>query len=338
MDTCVWIDLAGQYNQRRFLESFAHMVGGGMVGLVVPRKVVDEFEGKKKEIIEGSNKGFSDVVRRVRQVAGEIGDAKRNKQLFKQLADIEYKAGQNSEHTVLTGIDVVERLFANSTIIETSKEVIERCSERAMNKLAPFHRGKNSFNDAILIETYADQCCGAQTGDKLAFVTHNTKDFSEVTGDRRCPHPDIASYFASPNSTYSISLLDTVRELEPGIVDEFQGMVEWSMEPRRLSEIVEAGNMLLDKIWYDRHMVLRHKVETGRIRIISAKNNRAHKAQRNIIQADVWKGALAAGARLRKKYGAKNLGPYSKFDWGMMNGKLSALNWVMGEDWDMLDT
>jgi hypothetical protein len=26
------------------------------------------------------------------------------------------------------------------------------------------------------------------------------------------------------------------------------------------------------------------------------------------------------------------------FDWGMMNGKLSALRWVLGDDWDMLDT
>jgi hypothetical protein len=34
----------------------------------------------------------------------------------------------------------------------------------------------------------------------------------------------------------------------------------------------------------------------------------------------------------------ENLDPYSKFDWGMMNGKLSALRWVLGDDWDMLDT
>jgi hypothetical protein len=26
------------------------------------------------------------------------------------------------------------------------------------------------------------------------------------------------------------------------------------------------------------------------------------------------------------------------FDWGMWNGKLSALRWVLGSDWDFLDT
>jgi hypothetical protein len=41
---------------------------------------------------------------------------------------------------------------------------------------------------------------------------------------------------------------------------------------------------------------------------------------------------------VEKKYGRENLGPYTKFDWGMMNGKLSALRWVMGDEWDMLDT
>jgi len=27
-----------------------------------------------------------------------------------------------------------------------------------------------------------------------------------------------------------------------------------------------------------------------------------------------------------------------RFEWGMINGKLSALRWVMGDEWDMLDT
>jgi hypothetical protein len=42
--------------------------------------------------------------------------------------------------------------------------------------------------------------------------------------------------------------------------------------------------------------------------------------------------------RVEKKYGKANLGPYSKFDSGMINGKLSALRWVLGDEWDMLDT
>jgi hypothetical protein len=41
------------------------------------------------------------------------------------------------------------------------------------------------------------------------------------------------------------------------------------------------------------------------------------------------KGLLATGRALIA---------HSKHGWGMINGKLSALRWVLGDDWDMLDT
>ncbi len=43
-------------------------------------------------------------------------------------------------------------------------------------------------------------------------------------------------------------------------------------------------------------------------------------------------------ARVEAKCGADNLGPYGDFDWGMLHGKLSALRWVLGDEWDFLDT
>jgi hypothetical protein len=53
------------------------------------------------------------------------------------------------------------------------------------------------------------------------------------------------------------------------------------------------------------------------------------------------KAARAAARRVEAKYGGKAaMRKYYKddFEWGMMNGKLSALRWVLGDDWDMLDT
>ena len=59
---------------------------------------------------------------------------------------------------------------------------------------------------------------------------------------------------------------------------------------------------------------------------------------RETIQRDVLRGALKAARRVERRYGKKNLGPWDDFEWGMINGKLSALRWVLGEEWDMLDT
>ena len=69
-------------------------------------------------------------------------------------------------------------------------------------------------------------------------------------------------------------------------------------------------------------MSLRYRVETGLEK----------------VNEDIWKGALSSAQRVIEKYGEENLGPYSDFEWGMINGKLSALRWVLGCEWDMLDT
>ena len=52
----------------------------------------------------------------------------------------------------------------------------------------------------------------------------------------------------------------------------------------------------------------------------------------------IWEGAKKAAAKVEKTYGKENLGPWTKFEWGMLNGKLSALRWCLGDEWDMLDT
>jgi hypothetical protein len=49
-------------------------------------------------------------------------------------------------------------------------------------------------------------------------------------------------------------------------------------------------------------------------------------------------GALQAARRAERKLGKGNYGPWSDFEWGMINGKLSALRWALGDEWDMLDT
>ncbi|MDP2807198.1 MAG: hypothetical protein Q8O74_03550, partial [bacterium] len=94
------------------------------------------------------------------------------------------------------------------------------------------------------------------------------------------------------------------------------------LKGRTEEEIISAMNEFTDRLWYDRHQLLRQRVKKKLTR----------------VDPTIWKGALKAAKAVEKKYGVENLGSQSDFDWGMLNGKLSALRWVFGDDWDMLDT
>jgi hypothetical protein len=75
--------------------------------------------------------------------------------------------------------------------------------------------------------------------------------------------------------------------------------------------------------WYNRHLHFRQEVQEGR----------------ETCDPKIMAGAIKSAKKVEQKYGRKSLGPYSEFDWGMMNGKLSALRWIFGEDWETtLDT
>ncbi|WP_425993127.1 hypothetical protein [Brevundimonas sp. TWP2-3-2] len=55
------------------------------------------------------------------------------------------------------------------------------------------------------------------------------------------------------------------------------------------------------------------------------------------MSRQAWEGALAAAKKIETRR-ANDLGPWTDFEWGMINGKLSALRWMLGDHWDMLDT
>lgn len=91
---------------------------------------------------------------------------------------------------------------------------------------------------------------------------------------------------------------------------------------RNIDEIVAAEDEFFDKIWYDRHQLLRYRIYE----------------KKEKVDEEIWKRAQAAAKKIEKKYGKKNLGPHNDFEWGMINGKLSAIRWVLGDEWDFLDT
>lgn len=93
---------------------------------------------------------------------------------------------------------------------------------------------------------------------------------------------------------------------------------------RNDNDILKAAREFWDKVWWNRHQNWLYRLSTGEEKLAPD-------------QKTIFATARKAARRIEKKYGKKNLG-WDDFEWGMVNGKLSALNWVMGDEWDFLDT
>jgi hypothetical protein len=81
---------------------------------------------------------------------------------------------------------------------------------------------------------------------------------------------------------------------------------------RSESEILAAEQEFFDLVWYDRHQMLVHTHNQGEKAIFTSKTQ--------------FESAESFARELEQKYGDK-VGPHSGFDWGIINGKLSALRW-----------
>jgi len=88
------------------------------------------------------------------------------------------------------------------------------------------------------------------------------------------------------------------------LLDEF----DFQVDPRSGREILAAEQKLFDLIWYQRSL------------------------------CDMDPVGKPGRRRVEETYPKEELGPYTDFEWGLLNGKLSALRWVLGDHWDFLDT
>jgi hypothetical protein len=338
IDTCVWLDLAKDRRQETLLTSLETLVNEGEVSLIMPEIILTEFARNKSRIIEESSRSLSSTLKHARNILWKLGEGKGKRLALEHLAEIDHKLPRLGESAV-TSIGRIEELFKSAQVIETSESVKLRAAQRAIDRRAPFHRQRNSIDDAMIFEIYWDLVQDkASTGIRFAFVTHNSKDFSHPTSDSRMPHPDIAGAFSRIKSLYMTSLILTIRRIAPRLVADLTLESEWAEESRKLTEIVDAIGELLDKVWYNRHQVLLEKIGDGIIEVVEKETFPVLDHERRPIERGVLEGAKQSAKKVERKYGVENLGPWDDFEWGMINGKLSALRWVLGDEWDSLDT
>ncbi|MFN0198113.1 MAG: PIN domain-containing protein [Planctomycetaceae bacterium] len=337
IDTCVWLDLAKDHRLHSLIGVLQRLLESNTISLLVPQTVVDEFQRNKARVAEDCCRSLSSVFKRVKAAVREFGDPDDKDAVLAHLDNVDHQIpllGEGAIHS----IGRIEQLMNAASTIHTSDSTKLLAAERAIEAKAPFHRNRNGMGDAIIFETYTACLAKRQPTEDYAFVTHNTEDFSDPHGDKRLPHPDLQLAFANDYSFYFISLREALSRVDTELLAEIIEEEEWTQEPRRLTEILEALDELLDKIWYGRHGARAYAVETGKIRIVDENDYPTGQYDPNVIRKDIWDGALKAAARFEEEYGIENLGPWSDFEWGMLSGKLSALRWMLGDDWDMLDT
>lgn len=226
IDTCVWLDLAKDPDDFALLNAIEELLDQKELKLIVPRIIIDEFERNKERIINESSQGFSSALKKARIVIDKVANPRKRKALLRGLDDVNYKIPKLKE-AAITSIPRIEKMLKRSIIMETSDEIKLLAAQRAIDKKAPFHRHRNSINDAIIIETYA-ACIEDKNsvGIRFAFVTHNKNDFSIPNGNSKLPHPDIAMYFSKIKSKYYINLAEAIHGIRPDLVTEI--MVEMS--------------------------------------------------------------------------------------------------------------
>lgn len=333
-DTSVWMDLATEPREQGIIWVLEQALREKFVELILPETVVEEWNRNREKTLRKERERMTSALRSARWAVEQVGSKKDRRTLVRQLDDLRTKVpllGRNLQSLVSR----IDALFAQATVTPVSDSVKARAATRAMKHLAPCHDARrNSINDAILIEMYADALAAKDTrGKKYMFVTKNVADFSDG-GNRKKPHADIAACFSRVKSQYYTTLRDALLAIDPTSVDEHD-FLEESDEPRTQSEISEAEQDLFWKISYNRKANIVAKVQMGLMKVVA---KAPKKWDLNVIDRASLKMVKESMKKIAAERGPGVKGPWTDFEWGMLNGKLSALRWVLGSEWDFLDT
>jgi hypothetical protein len=324
VDTSVWLDLAKRRDGQKWIVPIRVLSHQRRLELLVPGLIIDEFDRNRPRAEDAVTAKVRERFRLLRaDIDAYVDDSRRPQWLEEMTLHIPLVSAM----TLQNFSEISDLLRAGKKLNPTNLD-LSRVVKRGLEKKAPLHLNKNSVADALLIELYSSVVKRSRAkADRYCFVTMNYQDFSVVNGDRRQPHPDLVDVFTDDRTRYVYGVDELELVLEEHFGDEFTELSEetefFRDEPRTLAEILEAEEEFFDKVWYVRSIVMEDDKP---------------------IPDDIREGMLAARARIEAKYGRKELwkpigrGHEKAWQYGYLNGKLAAMRWVLGSEWDFLDT
>lgn len=329
LDTCVFLDISTKKQELPLVSALEELVDAGTAKLVVTNLVAEEYERNKEDVANKTARRLSQEFKQVKAVVREFAD-ETQEQAIEVLNDINARLPLLTDANYAT-IHRVEKLIESAEQISISERSKIAAIQRGLDKKAPFHISKNSVADAIIIEQFYEFSQGIDSTESCFFITHNHNDFSAK--DHRKPHSDFDSIFSNENVCYFNNLASAIDQIDEDCLAGIEFQYDYTEETRGLREILDVMDELVDKVWYNRHQNRMWKIERGEIKIVPQGTKRYGN---DIIHEHILEGAMKSAQRVEDTY--EDTGPWSDFEWGMINGKLSALRWVLGDEWDMLDT
>ncbi len=321
VDTSVWLDLAKRRDGQKLIHALGQVIQDGDVELLVPTLVIEEFSRNRDRIEQSMTTSVADRFKLLKKDL-ETLSAEWHRPGFEAINALAYEMPLIGAMATRNFRDILDLLKGGRTL-EPGEAEREGVVRRGLTKQAPFHRNKNSVADAMLVELYGTAIRG-NTDETYCFVTSNSDDFSVEKGDRRLPHADIAALFTDETSRYHYAVDGLQATLVDHYGEEFEeslDMSDFQENPRTLAEILEAEQEFFDRVWYERSVLHTYRYESGE----STDTREQYK-----VSKDAQARVLARRPDLRLCE--------SDFEWGMWNGKLSTLRWVLGSEWDFLDT
>ncbi|MFF0136824.1 PIN domain-containing protein [Streptomyces sp. NPDC005227] len=321
IDTSVWLDIAKRRDGQQIIVPLRVLLHQEKLEILVPSLILEEFDRNRPRAEAATTKSVKERFRLLRQDLQDYGDDEAQK----WIADMAHQIPHASARSLQNFAEISE-LLRRGNLLEPSADNYAEVVRRGLEKKAPLHQDKNSVADALLIEQYASELTVNRGGcGDYAFATSNYTDFSAPKGDRRKPHPDLEELFRPANSQYVYDVEGLVKFLGEKLGDDYLDeaeeveLIQSESPTRSLADILAAQEEFFDKIWYGRSLIHEDK----------SKPEASESLKRTIMEAR---------RRVEEKYPPEELPPVNDWEWGFMHGKLSTLRWVLGDDWDFLDT